>query len=50
MTQKGAGEGGANAVGATIASSIDDALGMPGAITRLPVMPQTIRAMLKERG
>jgi carbon-monoxide dehydrogenase large subunit len=50
MGLKGAGEGGTNAVGAAIASAIDDALGMPGAITRLPVMPQTIRAMLRERG
>lgn len=50
MGLKGAGEGGTNAVGAAIASAIDDALGMPGAITRLPVMPQTIRATLRERG
>src|SRR6202040_2576351 len=32
---KGAGEGGANAVGAAIASAIDDAIQIPGAITRL---------------
>ena len=32
---KGAGEGGINAVGAAIASAIDDALGMPGAVTQL---------------
>ncbi len=30
---KGAGEGGANAVGAAIAAAIDDALGQPGAVT-----------------
>ena len=36
---KGAGEGGVNAVGAAIASAIDDAIGQPGAITRLPVTP-----------
>lgn len=50
MGLKGAGEGGTNAVGAAIASAIDDALGMPGAITRLPVPPQMIRAMSRERG
>ena len=31
---KGAGESGVNAVGAAIASAIDDAIGIPGAITR----------------
>jgi len=44
---KGAGEGGANPVGAVIASAIDDALGMPGAVTRLPVTPQRLRELLK---
>lgn len=50
MGLKGAGEGGTNAVGAAIASAIDDALGQPGAVIRLPVLPQTIKAMLRERG
>ena len=49
MGLKGAGEGGANAVGAAIAAAIDDALQMPGAITRLPVTPQMIRALTKHR-
>jgi CO/xanthine dehydrogenase Mo-binding subunit len=40
---KGAGEGGANAAGAAIAAAIDDALGRPGAVTRLPVTPQRLR-------
>ena len=44
---KGAGEGGVNAVGATIASAIDDAIGRPGAITQLPVTPARLRALLK---
>jgi aerobic carbon-monoxide dehydrogenase large subunit len=44
---KGAGEGGINAVGAAVAAAIDDALGMPGAITRLPVTPQRLRQILK---
>src|SRR5262249_60690301 len=43
---KGAGEGGINPVGAAIASAIDDAIGMPGAITRLPVTPQRLREIL----
>ncbi len=46
---KGAGEGGVNAVGAAIASAIDDAIGIPGAVTRLPVTPQRVRAMLAEK-
>ena len=46
---KGAGEGGVNAVGAAVAAAIDDALGMPGAITRLPVTPQRLREILKGR-
>lgn len=49
MGVKGAGEGGANAVGAALAAAIDDALQMPGAITQLPVSPQTIRALLRKR-
>jgi carbon-monoxide dehydrogenase large subunit/6-hydroxypseudooxynicotine dehydrogenase subunit gamma len=44
---KGAGEGGVNAVGAAIASAVDDALGQPGAVTQLPVSPARIRALLK---
>jgi carbon-monoxide dehydrogenase large subunit/6-hydroxypseudooxynicotine dehydrogenase subunit gamma len=49
MGLKGAGEGGTNAVGAAIAAAIDDALGQPGAITQLPVLPQQIRALLKRK-
>ena len=44
---KGAGEGGANPVGAAIASAIDDALGLPGAVTRLPITPQRLKAILR---
>jgi aerobic carbon-monoxide dehydrogenase large subunit len=47
---KGAGEGGANAVGAAIAAAIDDALGRPGAVTQLPVTPQRLRKMLQDTG
>ncbi|HXW47931.1 MAG TPA: xanthine dehydrogenase family protein molybdopterin-binding subunit [Xanthobacteraceae bacterium] len=44
---KGAGEGGANAAGAAIASAIDDALGRPGAVTQLPVTPRRLRDMVR---
>jgi aerobic carbon-monoxide dehydrogenase large subunit len=43
---KGAGEGGANPVGAVIASAIDDALQRPGAVTQLPITPQRLRPLL----
>jgi aerobic carbon-monoxide dehydrogenase large subunit len=46
---KGAGESGVNAVGAAIASAIDDAIGIPGAITSLPVTPQRLKAIIDER-
>ena len=36
---KGAGEGGINAAGAAIAAAVDAALGLPGAVTRLPLTP-----------
>tara|TARA_R110002126_G_scaffold25171_17_gene86476 strand:- start:13937 stop:16216 length:2280 start_codon:yes stop_codon:yes gene_type:complete len=43
---KGAGEGGINAVGAAIASAIDDAIGKPGSVTELPVTPRRLMALL----
>jgi carbon-monoxide dehydrogenase large subunit/6-hydroxypseudooxynicotine dehydrogenase subunit gamma len=43
---KGAGEGGTNAVGAALASAIDDALQMPGAISELPVTPQRLKEII----
>jgi carbon-monoxide dehydrogenase large subunit len=46
---KGAGEGGVAAVGAVIASAVDDALGGEGLITQLPIRPQTIKALLDKR-
>ncbi|MGA8969706.1 MAG: xanthine dehydrogenase family protein molybdopterin-binding subunit [Pseudolabrys sp.] len=45
---KGAGEGGANPVGAAIASAIDDALQRPGLVTQLPVTPQRLKEILKQ--
>ncbi len=46
---KGAGEGGANPVGAAIASAIDDALQRPGAVTQLPISPQRLKAIAAAR-
>jgi len=46
---KGAGESGITAVGAAIASAIEDAIGIPGAITELPVTPQRLKQILDSR-
>jgi carbon-monoxide dehydrogenase large subunit len=46
---KGAGEAGSNAVGAAIASAIDDAIGIPGAVRRLPVTPARLREILRQK-
>ena len=43
---KGAGESGVNGVGGAIASAIDNAIGIPGAVTELPVTPQRLKAIL----
>lgn len=43
---KGAGEGGVNAAGATLASAIDDALQMPGLVDHLPVTPPYLKARI----
>jgi carbon-monoxide dehydrogenase large subunit/6-hydroxypseudooxynicotine dehydrogenase subunit gamma len=47
---KGAGEGGIAAVGAVIASAVDDALGDIGTITQLPIKPQFLKAMIDAYG
>jgi carbon-monoxide dehydrogenase large subunit/6-hydroxypseudooxynicotine dehydrogenase subunit gamma len=44
---KGAGEGGINGVGGAIAGAIDDALGIPGAVTELPMSPQRVKELLR---
>jgi CO/xanthine dehydrogenase Mo-binding subunit len=44
---KSAGEGGITPVGAVIAAAIDDAIRIPGAITRLPATPQQVKALLR---
>jgi carbon-monoxide dehydrogenase large subunit len=46
---KGAGESGITAVGATIASAIDDAIGIPGAVRQLPITPQRLRRLLANK-
>jgi aerobic carbon-monoxide dehydrogenase large subunit len=45
---KGAGEGGANAVGAALAAAIDHAIGRPGAVTQLPITPRRLRGLLRK--
>jgi aerobic carbon-monoxide dehydrogenase large subunit len=47
---KGAGESGITAVGAAIASAIDDAIGIPGAVRELPVTPQRLKQILSRPG
>jgi len=47
---KSAGEGGITPVGAVIASAIDEAIGLPGGVTRLPATPQRVKAMLRATG
>ena len=44
---KGAGEAGVTAVGATIASAIDNAIGAPFAVTSLPVTPHALVALAR---
>lgn len=46
---RGAGEGGTSGAGAAIASAVEDALGMPGAIDRLPISPERVFALLRQR-
>ena len=43
---KGAGEGGIAGVGAVIASAVDDALGGAGLVTRIPITPPAIKAII----
>jgi carbon-monoxide dehydrogenase large subunit/6-hydroxypseudooxynicotine dehydrogenase subunit gamma len=46
---KGAGEGGTVGCGAAIASAVEDALAMPGAIEALPISPSRIRDLVRRR-
>jgi CO/xanthine dehydrogenase Mo-binding subunit len=47
MGLKGAGEGGANAVGAAIAAAIDDALSQHNAVTELPITPLRLKRLIR---
>ncbi|MGH7054313.1 MAG: xanthine dehydrogenase family protein molybdopterin-binding subunit [Stellaceae bacterium] len=44
---KSVGEGGITGAGAAIAAAIDEAIGLPGAVTRLPATPQRVKALLR---
>jgi carbon-monoxide dehydrogenase large subunit len=44
---KSVGEGGITGIGAAIAAAIDEAIGLPSAVTRLPATPQRVRALLR---
>jgi aerobic carbon-monoxide dehydrogenase large subunit len=46
---KGAGEAGIAAVGAAVAAAVDDAIGRPGAVRRLPITPRRLHRLLEER-
>lgn len=46
---KGAGEAGTNGAGAAIAAAIDQAIGIPGAVTQLPVTPQRLKSILQQQ-
>ena len=46
---KGAGEGGVVGCGAAIASAVEDALGMPGEISSLPITPDRVRTLACRR-
>jgi carbon-monoxide dehydrogenase large subunit/6-hydroxypseudooxynicotine dehydrogenase subunit gamma len=47
---KGGGESGITAVAPALAAAIDDALGMPGAITELPVTPWRLKRLVNAGG
>jgi len=46
---KGAGEAGITGAAAALASAIDAATGIPGAVTQIPVSPQRLKKILDER-
>ncbi len=47
---KGAGEGGTNAVGAAVAAAVDDAVGLPGFIASLPIVPVKVHGAVAGLG
>jgi carbon-monoxide dehydrogenase large subunit/6-hydroxypseudooxynicotine dehydrogenase subunit gamma len=46
---KSVGEAGIIAVGAAVASAVDEAIGLPGAIEKLPITPQRLRELLQAK-
>ncbi len=46
---KSAGEGGINGVGAAIAGAISQAIGAPGAVTQMPVTPERLKKLLRQK-
>ena len=44
---RGAGEGGINGVGATLANAVEDALQRSGTVTRLPITPQRLMVQMR---
>ena len=46
---KGAGEAGITGAAAAIASAIDDAIGIPGAVKQIPVSPQRLKEIIKSQ-
>ncbi|MBT5050479.1 MAG: xanthine dehydrogenase family protein molybdopterin-binding subunit [Rhodospirillaceae bacterium] len=46
---KGAGEAGITGAAAAMASAIDNAIGVPGAVTQIPVTPQRLKKIMDER-
>jgi aerobic carbon-monoxide dehydrogenase large subunit len=44
---KSVGEGGITGVGAALAAAIDEAIGVPGAVTELPATPRRVRMLLR---
>jgi carbon-monoxide dehydrogenase large subunit/6-hydroxypseudooxynicotine dehydrogenase subunit gamma len=47
---KGAGEAGITGAAAALATAIDDAIGVPGAITQIPVTPQRLKKIMDDNG
>jgi carbon-monoxide dehydrogenase large subunit len=47
---KGAGEAGITGAAGAIASAIDNAIGIPGAVTETPVSPQRLKKILRKHG
>ncbi|HET6501307.1 MAG TPA: xanthine dehydrogenase family protein molybdopterin-binding subunit [Amycolatopsis sp.] len=47
---RGAGEGGTTGCGGAIANAVRDALGLKGSVLALPLTPERVKALLRDRG